>query len=242
MISNKALLEITGEVKNYIRFLSDLGCKGFECSARNCDTVMEWGVRKSVHEKKSIVPETLETIYAEMGDCRRCGLAANRTHLVYGAGNPGARLVFVGGAPDSEEDVQGLPFVGEGGQLLTRMIQAMGLSREDVYICNIVKCRPAENKTPGPEEFRACLAFFERQVQVIKPEIICTLGAFATRILLKNRAEIANLRGEFQDYKGIKILPTFHPSFLLKNPGNKREAWEDLQKIMTALRLQRKTK
>jgi DNA polymerase len=179
--------------------------------------------------------ESLEQIRADLGDCQRCGLGASRTHLVYGVGSPHARLVFVGEAPGFEEDRQGEPFVGEAGQLLTKIIQAMGLGRDEVYICNVLKCRPPENRNPHHDEIEACRPFLQRQLQAIGPVAIITLGTFATQTLLHTKEPISRLRGRFHDYHGIPLMPTFHPAFLLRSPEKKREVWDDVQQVMTLL-------
>lgn len=179
--------------------------------------------------------EILELIRSELGDCRRCGLWKTRTRLVFGAGSPDADLLFVGEAPGQDEDIKGEPFVGKAGQLLTRIIQAIGLSRDDVYICNVIKCRPPENRNPLPEEIEPCEPFLITQVETIKPKVICALGTFAAQTLLKTRAPISTLRGRFHDYCGIPLMPTYHPAYLLRNPKMKREVWEDIQKIQRKL-------
>ncbi len=183
--------------------------------------------------------ETLETIRAGMENCQGCNLGERRKNLVFGAGSANARLVFIGEAPGHDEDMQGQPFVGASGQLLTKMIQAMGLAREDVYICNILKCRPTGNRNPLPEEIINCIPFLKRQLEVIKPEIICTLGGFATQALLEKTEGITRLRGRFHHYYGVKLMPVFHPAYLLRNANKKREAWDDLQKVMAVLGLKR---
>ncbi|MBA4396069.1 MAG: uracil-DNA glycosylase [Syntrophus sp. (in: bacteria)] len=158
-----------------------------------------------------------------------------RTNIVFGEGNAHAGLVFVGEAPGADEDSQGRPFVGKAGQLLTRIIVAMGLQRQDVYICNILKCRPPENRNPRPEEIAACEPFLIRQLQAIGPKIICALGTFSAHTLLKTDVPIGALRGRFERYQGIPLMPTYHPAYLLRNPGAKRHVWEDVQQIMKAL-------
>jgi len=176
--------------------------------------------------------DALQGIREEIGDCTRCRLHAGRKNIVFGAGNPAARLVFVGEGPGEEEDLQGEPFVGKAGQLLTRMIQAIQLDRNDVYIANIVKCRPPGNRDPQEDEIETCLPFLMKQLAVIQPRIICTLGRFSTQALLGTKEGITKLRGRFHVLEnGIKVMPTFHPSFLLRSPEKKREAWEDLQKV-----------
>ncbi len=176
-------------------------------------------------------PSDLEAIRAEMGDCRRCKLHSTRTHIVFGVGDPRAKLLFVGEGPGREEDLQGEPFVGQAGQLLNKIIQAIQLRREQVYIGNIVKCRPPENRNPEPDEIRACEPFLIKQIQVIRPKLICALGTFAAQTLLKTEEKISSLRGKFHAYQGIPLMPTYHPAYLLRNPNRKREVWEDMKKI-----------
>jgi len=178
----------------------------------------------------------LERIRFELGDCHRCRLGQTSTRLVFGAGSPDADLLFVGEAPGRDEDLKGEPFVGRAGQLLTRIIQAIDLRREDVYICNVIKCRPPENRNPLPEEIESCEPFLLKQVEAIKPKVICALGKFAAQTLLRTDAPISTLRGRFHDYHGIPLMPTYHPAYLLRNPKMKREVWEDVQKIQRKLR------
>ncbi len=272
--TDDALREITEEVKKTLAFMSDIGCKGFDCSEKSLEIINSWGQKKTgqlrreantvrhqtdrpvveagnTHKRSDAqsVPAggldlkaryaALEKIRMELGNCLRCNLGTRRKNIVYGAGNPGARLVFVGEAPGFEEDAQGMPFVGASGQLLSKMIQAMGLRREDVYISNVLKCRPTANRNPLPEEIVTCLSFLKRQLEVIQPEVVCTLGGFATQAILDKPDGITRLRGRFHDYNGIKVMPVFHPAYLLRNAEKKREAWEDLQKIMAILGLQR---
>lgn len=173
----------------------------------------------------------LAAIRKELGDCRRCRLHAQRTQIVFGTGNPRAKLVFVGEAPGREEDLQGEPFVGQAGQLLTKIIEAIGLTRQEVYITNIIKCRPPENRNPAAEEIAACEPFLIKQLRAIRPRLICALGTFAAQTLLKTEEKISSLRGKFQEYQGIPLMPTYHPAFLLRNPQRKREVWEDMKKI-----------
>ncbi len=179
--------------------------------------------------------EGLESLRGELGDCRRCGLGGLRHSLVFGEGNPRAELVFVGEAPGADEDAQGRPFVGQAGQLLTKIIAAMGFKREEVYICNILKCRPPGNRNPQPDEIDACEPFLIRQLQAIGPRVICALGTVAARTLLKSEAPISVLRGRFHTYQGIPLMPTYHPAYLLRNPGAKKQVWEDVQQVMKAL-------
>ncbi|MFH0844298.1 MAG: uracil-DNA glycosylase [Pseudomonadota bacterium] len=178
---------------------------------------------------------TLEELRAIIGDCRRCKLWHGRTNLVFGEGTPQARLVFVGEGPGKEEDLEGKPFVGEAGRLLTRIIHAMGLTREEVYICNVVKCRPPNNRDPEEDEIRTCIPFLRKQLDLIRPQVICTLGRVAARGLLEKEIKITQERGKWQSYEGIPVMPTYHPAYLIRNPSAKRPVWEDVQKIMTLL-------
>lgn len=187
------------------------------------------------------VPESpcgsLEDVRRDLGDCTRCALHGGRKNIVFGEGNSQARLVFVGEAPGADEDTQGRPFVGRAGQLLTKIIEAMKLDRRDVYICNILKCRPPGNRNPRPEEIGACEPFLIRQLSTIKPTVICALGTFAAHTLLKSEAPITVLRGRFHQYQGIDLMPTYHPAYLLRNPSAKKQVWEDVQLIMKKLEM-----
>ncbi|MCP4746074.1 MAG: uracil-DNA glycosylase [Desulfobacteraceae bacterium] len=190
--------------------------------------------------EKPLRPKTdinLENIKADLEGCKRCRLSRGRTQLVFGQGNSKARIVFVGEGPGYEEDQSGLPFAGPAGKLLDRIIAAMKLNRNQVYICNIVKCRLANNRQPQDEESETCLPFLKRQLAIIKPEVICTLGACATKVLLNTKNPLGRLRGRFHDYNGIQIMPTYHPAYLLQYPENKRATWEDIKKIMALLGL-----
>jgi DNA polymerase len=178
---------------------------------------------------------SLAGVREELGECTRCPLHRTRRNLVFGEGSAAAKLVFVGEAPGEEEDNQGRPFVGRAGQLLTKIIGAMGLAREDVYICNILKCRPPGNRNPKEDEIATCEPFLVRQLEAIDPEIICALGTFAARTLLRSEAPISAIRGKFHDYHGRKLMPTYHPAYLLRNPDAKKQVWEDVQKIMKIL-------
>jgi len=173
-----------------------------------------------------------------IGDCQRCKLAPTRTQIVFGVGNPGADLLFVGEAPGADEDAQGIPFVGQAGQLLTKIIEAMGLSRDDVYIANIIKCRPPGNRNPHPDEIASCEPFLVSQLNIIRPKLICCLGTFAAQTLLKTKDPISRLRGRWHAYHGIKLMPTFHPAYLLRNPADKKIVWQDMRLIMAELGLQ----
>ncbi len=181
--------------------------------------------------------DTLERIREDLGDCTRCRLHKQRNKIVFGQGNARAELVFVGEGPGHDEDMQGLAFVGRAGKLLTQMIEAMGLTRDDVYICNVVKCRPPENRKPEDDEMATCSPFLFRQLDVIKPKAIVCLGATAAQALLKTKDSISRYRGVWFDYRGTKLLATYHPAYLLRNPNAKPDVWKDLQKVMALLGL-----
>ena len=178
----------------------------------------------------------LEALEEEFKDCQMCALGRTRTKLVFGAGDPEAELMFVGEAPGFEEDRQGLPFVGAAGQLLTKIIEAMNLSREKVYIANCLKCRPPGNRSPLPTEITTCDPILRRQIEIIQPKIICALGKFAAQALLNSTEPISRLRGRFFDVNGTRIFPTFHPAYLLRNPADKKLVWKDMQLIMKELK------
>jgi uracil-DNA glycosylase len=182
--------------------------------------------------------DTLERIRTDIGpNCTRCKLHKGRTKIVFGVGNPKADLVFVGEGPGRDEDAQGEPFVGRAGKLLTQMIEAMGLRREDVYICNVVKCRPPENRLPEKDEIETCSPYLMRQLAVIQPKVICTLGSCSSQTLLQTNQGISRFRGEWFDFRGSKLIATYHPAYLLRNPAAKSEVWKDLQKVMAVLGL-----
>ncbi len=180
--------------------------------------------------------ETLEEVRADLGDCQRCALSQGREQIVFGAGSPAARMVLVGESPGRKEDQQGIPFVGESGRLLERILFAMGFKREDVYICNVLKCHSSKNREPRVEEIAACTPFLKRQLASLQPQVIVTLGSFATQALLDTSQPISSLRGHWQNHAGIAVMPTYHPAFLLRNPALKREVWEDMKQVMTRLR------
>lgn len=201
--------------------------------------------RAAGDERKGESPraKALEELRFNIGDCTRCPLCQGRTQLVFGEGNPEAELMFVGEGPGVEEDLQGKPFVGAAGQLLTRMIEAMKFQRHEVYIANVVKCRPPQNREPRPEEVSQCLPFLKRQIAIIKPRVIVTLGKCATQALLQSTVPISKLRGRWQKYEDPQgphptplLMPTYHPAYLLRNPGEKRVVWKDLKKVMEFLK------
>jgi uracil-DNA glycosylase len=180
--------------------------------------------------------ETLALLRAEIGDCTRCKLHSGRTNLVFGVGSPDAQLMFIGEGPGADEDLQGEPFVGRAGQLLTQIIKAMGFERDEVYIANVVKCRPPGNRNPEPDEIETCSPFLKAQIAAIQPAVIVALGKFAAQTLLGVETPISRLRGQFHQLGEIDVMPTFHPSYLLRNPGAKREVWDDMKMVMARLK------
>jgi DNA polymerase len=187
---------------------------------------------------EKVKDDSLLKIREDLGDCTRCKLHKGRNKIVFGDGNPEAQLVFVGEGPGADEDAQGLPFVGRAGKLLTQMIEAMGLQRKDVYICNVVKCRPPENRAPEPDEVQTCSPYLLRQIDTIHPKVIVCLGAVAAKTLLETTRGISQFRGEWLAWRGHKLMATYHPAYLLRNPPAKADVWKDLQKVMAELGLQ----
>ncbi len=213
------------------------GLKGQVINQNSLSVGMEWKkvpqTIKKVKTDSKNKEEQLKKVCQEMANCQLCPLGKTRKNLVFGVGNPHAQIVFVGEAPGADEDEQGLPFVGRAGQLLTDIIvKGMKLKRKDVYICNILKCRPPGNRNPLPDEISMCEPFLKKQLQIISPKIICALGTFAAKTLLKTDIPISALRGRFHSYEGIKLMPTYHPAYLLRNPSAKKPVWEDVQMIM----------
>lgn len=180
--------------------------------------------------------ESLDEVLADLGDCHRCNLCKERKNIVFGVGNPQADLVFVGEGPGRDEDEKGEPFVGEAGRLLDRIVLAMGLERNDVYICNVVKCRPPGNRDPQSDEIAVCGQFLDRQLAAINPLVIVALGKFAAQTLLNSNVAISKMRGQWMDYQGLPLMPTYHPAYLLRSPLGKREVWEDMKLVMKRLR------
>ncbi|MCZ6602596.1 MAG: uracil-DNA glycosylase [Planctomycetota bacterium] len=193
------------------------------------------GVRQIPRGARTSPKDLLLQMEQEVIRCRRCPIGHTRAHAVFGSGDPNADLVFVGEAPGAEEDRQGLPFVGKAGALLTRIIEAIGLDREQVYIANILKCRPPNNRDPNPEEILNCSPYLWRQMELIRPRVICALGAFAARTLLGVDTGISRLRGEFHTVRGFQVMPTYHPAYLLRNPSAKRAVWDDMKKVRELL-------
>ena len=220
--------ELVDEVRAWLAWAQESGLQNLAPQARGADPAKVETVTR--------LP-LLEAVRTELGECTRCKLHKTRTNIVFGVGSPEARLMFVGEAPGEDEDLQGYPFVGKAGQLLTKMIEAMGLRREDVYICNTVKCRPPNNRNPEPDELLACEPFLKGQLGAVKPEVIVTLGKFAAQALLREQTPITRLRGQWREYEGIPVMPTFHPAYLLRSPAEKAKVWEDLKQVMQRLRL-----
>ena len=238
-----------GQLAEHLRFFGDLGVAGFSRDPR-------WSKRPDAADghssdigyRTSYIGSGMDAgprdgatllalIKADVGpDCPRCKLATlGRKQVVFGVGNPDADLMFVGEAPGADEDIQGIPFVGRAGQLLTKMILAINLERDQVYIANVIKCRPPGNRNPEPDEIAACEPFLFQQIDAVRPRVIVALGAFAAKTLLRTEDPISRLRGRVYDFRGAKLIPTFHPSFLLRSPDRKRDAWEDLKKARAIL-------
>jgi DNA polymerase len=228
-MANEELAPVLEDVRKHLLWLWAQG------SPRLYKGSEEKGAPPTLPEAVAKAPEkrpSLDEVRAQLGDCKRCKLCQNRTQIVFGVGNPKADLVFVGEGPGADEDAQGIPFVGKAGQLLTKMIVAMGFAREDVYICNVVKCRPPGNRNPEPDEIAACEPFLQAQLASIQPKVIVALGKFAAQTLLRDATPITRMRGRWREYCGIPLMPTFHPAYLLRNPAEKKPAWADLQQVM----------
>ena len=225
------------QLAEHLRFYEELGVTGISRDAA-------WRRRESTAQTRatSDVPLTSESrttllaIHEDIGDCTRCKLhLQGRTQIVFGVGNPDADLMFVGEAPGADEDIQGIPFVGRAGQLLTKIIEAIGLTRDQVYIANVIKCRPPGNRNPDPDEVETCEPFLFRQIDAIQPKVIVALGTFAAKALLKTQDPISRLRGRIYEFRGARLIPTFHPAFLLRSPERKRDVWEDMKKVRALL-------
>jgi uracil-DNA glycosylase family 4 len=237
------------QLAEHLRFAAELGVSGMSrdpswrtrvdrSAAIVSDRVEPGGPVPLLHpvslHRSSV--EALAAVRADIGDCVRCKLhGLGRSQVVFGVGNPDADLMFVGEAPGADEDIQGVPFVGRAGQLLTKIIEAIDLKRDDVYIANVIKCRPPQNRNPEPDEIEQCEPFLFRQIDFIKPKVIVSLGKFAAHTLLRTEEPISRLRGRMFDYRGAKLIPTFHPAYLLRNPSSKREVWEDMKLVKKLL-------
>lgn|SRR5574341_15086 len=238
----KEFLSILADVRAHLEYQKALGARTIEISPLERvalpPSVPVVAAAPALQQVQPVSqePASLAAIREELGECARCKLFKGRKTLVFGEGNPNAALVFVGEGPGFEEDRQGRPFVGEAGQLLTKIIESgMQLKRADVYICNVVKCRPPDNRTPEPDEIAACVPFLLKQLRAIRPKVIVTLGNVPTQTLLKTKEGITRLRGKWQAYEGIPLMPTFHPAYLLRNPADKKLVWDDIQQVMKEL-------
>jgi uracil-DNA glycosylase len=216
---DEKVYEMISDLKSYLGYLKEMGIFFLPASENSSEKTIPSGIL------------TLADVRKELGDCERCKLHRTRRTIVFGEGNEEASLMLIGEAPGYDEDVQGRPFVGKAGQLLTKILQSINLPREEVYITNIVKCRPPQNRNPQPDEIQSCNPFLVKQITVVEPKIICALGSFSAQTLLKTDTKITALRGKLFDLEGIKVIPTYHPAFLLRNPERKREVWEDMKKI-----------
>jgi DNA polymerase len=238
------------QLKAHLEFARDLGVAGVsrDPAWRTRDSAENSGGNRGNARLQPATPEqhpvtlsrsaaeALQAVRADIGDCTRCKLhTLGRTQIVFGVGNPNADLMFVGEAPGGDEDIQGIPFVGRAGQLLTKIIEAIGLKRDDVYIANVIKCRPPGNRNPEQDEVDTCEPFLFQQVDIIEPKVIVALGTFAARALLRTLDPISRLRGRVYNYRGAKLIPTFHPAYLLRNPSAKREVWEDMKVVRRLL-------
>lgn len=225
-MSSLALVELIGELKRYLIFQGLLGLEALPLA--------EPAAKRLASLKEA---EDLAALEAQVRTCQRCRLAEGRTKLVFGEGRAPAEIMFIGEAPGAEEDLAGRPFVGPAGQLLTKIIQAMGLDRQEVYIANVVKCRPPKNRTPQPDEVAACLPFLEDQITLVRPKVIVALGSLAAQTLLAEKTPISRLRGRFHDRQGIPVMPTFHPSYLLRGEERPRKVlvWSDMKQVLAKL-------
>jgi uracil-DNA glycosylase len=221
--------EIVGQVKRYLEAHAEMGFDPPGAPRFLPDSSVS----------RPAADNTLEALRELIGDCKRCKLSGGRTHLVFGEGSPRATLVFVGEGPGRDEDAEGRPFVGEAGKLLTKIIEkGMGLRREDVYICNVIKCRPPKNRVPERDEIESCLPFLKKQLEIIRPDVICALGLTAAQSLLGRPFTMGRERGTWVSFQDIPMMPTYHPAYLLRNPSAKRQVWEDVQKVMKLMNLE----
>lgn len=239
--------EIMAHLKSYLEYLKGLGLTELPFvgpgdgplyspeASFSGGTIQESSPSYGPSNKSQSEILNMEAIRGELGDCQRCKLHRTRRSIVFGEGNIHARLMLIGEGPGNDEDVQGRPFVGKAGQLLTKILQSIGVDREEVYIANIIKCRPPQNRNPEPDEIESCYPFLFKQIQAIRPRIICALGTFSAQTLLRTDVKITALRGKAYDFSGIQLFPTYHPAYLLRNPEKKREVWEDMKQIAKVL-------
>ncbi len=226
-------------LKNYLEYLKQSGINHLPKSdfPNGHNDALETRRKTECAHKKKVEPDkkSLSHIKKTIGNCKRCKLSDTRHSIVFGSGNADANLMFIGEAPGRDEDLQGKPFVGKAGELLTKIISAIDLKREDVYIANIIKCRPPGNRDPLPDEIENCEPFLLQQIEAVRPHVICALGRLASQTLLKTDAPISTMRGRFHDFHGIPLMPTYHPAYLLRNPLGKRKVWEDIKKVKDIL-------
>ena len=228
------------QLTEHLKFAAELGVAGVSSDpawrTRQGDTLVVPPAQVEPVTFSANAADALAAVRADIGDCTRCKLhKLGRRQVVFGVGNPNARLMFVGEAPGADEDIQGIPFVGRAGQLLTKIIEAIGLKRDDVYIANVIKCRPPGNRNPEPDEVETCEPFLFRQIDIIKPKVIVALGKFGAQTLLRTLDPISRLRGRVYNFRGAKLVPTFHPAYILRNPSSKRDVWEDMKLVRTLL-------
>lgn len=229
--------DIVQDIKSVLEFYKALGFERLPIKTVDSNQYSSVIKNSKLEVRNSKLKETiLEELRAEIGDCQRCKLSKGRTHIVFGEGSVDAEIMFIGEGPGREEDIQARPFVGDAGQLLTKLIEKMGFKRKDVYIANIVKCRPPMNRDPEEDEIQACMPFIKRQAEIISPKIIISLGRISAQTLTGTKIPISKLRGRFYDYSGIPLMPTFHPAYLLRNPKDKWLVWEDVQKALQRLK------
>lgn len=232
--NKKAFLE---DMISLLEFYQALGFDRLPVAVKADPSIHTKPLKKSRSKSRTMKAHMMRVLREEIGDCKRCKLSNNRKHIVFGEGNPHAELVFIGEAPGREEDIQGRPFVGDAGKLLTSLIEKLGLTREDVYIANIIKCRPPMNRDPEADEIETCRGFLERQVEIIEPKVIMSLGRISAQTLTGNtKVRITAMRGKFVDYKGIPLMPTFHPAYLIRNPKDKWLTWDDAQKVVEQIK------
>jgi uracil-DNA glycosylase family 4 len=239
-IVNKMQNQITKDVRILLEFYQKLGFENIPIDFSGYIKKLTVGFARYKNPKPFLNSDKktlLDALRQEMGDCRKCKLSSGRTHIVFGEGNQNARLIFIGEAPGREEDIQARPFVGDAGMLLTNLIKKMGFDRKDVYITNIVKCRPTMNRDPEIDEIENCRCFVEKQIEIIQPEVIMSLGRISIQTLMGNpKLKITAIRGKFFEYNGIPIMPTFHPAYLIRNPKDKWLTWDDAQKVVEKLK------
>jgi uracil-DNA glycosylase family 4 len=237
MNAREELADIVVKLKRQLMYGQEIGLEAPYLSAGNLTYLDRGPQAQRISSTEKLSYHSLQELEQFIGNCERCKLSKGRNHIVFGEGNPRARLVFVGEAPGMEEDLTGKPFVGQAGKLLTDIIKAMGLTRDEVYICNIVKCHPPGNRVPEAEEIETCLPFLKAQITLIQPEVICTLGRISAQSLVNRSLKITRDRGRWLSFMDIPLMPTYHPAYLLRYPQAKRQVWEDVQDIMKTLGL-----